>query len=60
MQFPDSGTYVVPDGLSTLQIDLRDSGIYVEPHVLMQHQERIAPRVSAGTYVRRGKRPAPG
>ncbi len=39
MRFPDSGVYVIPDGLSTLRIDLGDdSGTYVEPNVWMQHQ----------------------
>lgn len=39
MRFPESGVYVIPDGLSTLRIDLDDdSGIYVEPNVWMQHQ----------------------
>ncbi len=39
MLFPDSGTYVIPDGLNTLQIDLSDdSGIYVEPNVWVQHR----------------------
>ncbi len=39
MRFPDSGAYVIPDGLSTLQIDLGDdTGTYVEPNVWMQHQ----------------------
>lgn len=39
MRFPDSGVYVIPDGLSTLRIDSdNDIGIYVEPNVWMQHQ----------------------
>jgi GNAT superfamily N-acetyltransferase len=38
MRFPDSGTYVIPGGLSTLQIDLGDDrGIYIEPNVWMEH-----------------------
>ena len=39
MLFPDSGEYVIPDGLSTLRID-RDTekGVYVEPNVWMRHQ----------------------
>jgi hypothetical protein len=39
MAFPDSGDYVIPDGLSTLHIDRdNDHGIYIEPNVWMQHQ----------------------
>lgn len=39
MRFPDSGVYVIPDGLSTLRIEIDDdSGVYVEPNVWMQHQ----------------------
>lgn len=39
MCFPDSGTYVIPDGLSTLQIDVdNDRGVYVEPNVWLQHR----------------------
>lgn len=35
---PESGTYVIPDGLAVLQVDVEaDSGIYVEPNVWMQH-----------------------
>lgn len=38
MAFPASGTYVIPDGLATLDIDrLRDIGCYWEPNVWMQH-----------------------
>jgi GNAT superfamily N-acetyltransferase len=38
MVFPDSGEYVIPDGLSTLRIDReRDEGVYVEPNVWLQH-----------------------
>ena len=39
MRLPDTGDYVIPDGLSTLHVD-RDSdrGIYIEPNVWMQHQ----------------------
>lgn len=39
MRLPASGVYVIPDGLSTLRIDLDDdSGVYVEPNVWMQHR----------------------
>ena len=38
MAFPDSGDYVIPDGLSTLHIDREaDQGIYIEPNVWIQH-----------------------
>ncbi len=37
--FPDSGDYVIPDGLSTLHIDFdADLGKYVEPSIWVQHQ----------------------
>jgi len=36
--FPDTGRYVIPDGLSTLHIDkAADVGTYIEPNVWMQH-----------------------
>jgi GNAT superfamily N-acetyltransferase len=39
MAFPDSGDYVIPDGLSTLRIDREaDQGVYIEPNVWLQHQ----------------------
>lgn len=39
MRFPESGLYVIPDGLSALRIDLGDdSGTYIEPNVWMQHR----------------------
>ncbi|MFJ8579415.1 hypothetical protein [Micromonospora sp. NPDC093277] len=39
MAFPDSGDYVIPDGLSTLHIDREaDQGLYVEPNVWLRHQ----------------------
>ena len=39
MPFPDSGDYVILDGLSTLRIDRdNDQGTYGEPNVWMQHQ----------------------
>lgn len=43
MPFPDSGDYVIPEGLSTLHIDRAgDRGLYVEPNVWMQHRT-VAP-----------------
>jgi GNAT superfamily N-acetyltransferase len=39
MAFPDSGDYVIPDGLSTLHIDREaDQGVYIEPNVWLQHR----------------------
>jgi GNAT superfamily N-acetyltransferase len=39
LTFPDSGDYVIPDGLSTLRIDRdRDGGIYHEPGVWLRHR----------------------
>jgi GNAT superfamily N-acetyltransferase len=39
MVFPGSGEYVIPDGLSTLHIDLdHDLGAYTEPNVWMRHR----------------------
>jgi GNAT superfamily N-acetyltransferase len=36
--FPDSGDYVIPQGLSLLHIDrTADEGTYVEPNIWMQH-----------------------
>lgn len=36
--FLDSGNYVIPDGLSLLNIDrARDEGRYIEPNIWMQH-----------------------
>jgi hypothetical protein len=38
MLFPASGTYVIPDGLTTLAIDrTADTGLYREPNIWMQH-----------------------
>jgi hypothetical protein len=35
---PESGEYVIPEGLAVLTIDReRDLGIYVEPNVWLQH-----------------------
>jgi GNAT superfamily N-acetyltransferase len=39
MQFPDTGSYVVPGALVPVQIDReRDEGLYVEPNVWMVHR----------------------
>ena len=39
MVFPESGDYVIPDGLSTLRVDYAaDEGVYVEPNVWVQHR----------------------
>jgi GNAT superfamily N-acetyltransferase len=39
LALPDSGDYVIPDGLSTLHIDRdADRGTYVEPGIWVQHQ----------------------
>jgi hypothetical protein len=39
MAFPDSGDYIIPDGLNTLRIDRgTNQGCYVEPNVWVQHQ----------------------
>jgi len=39
MVFPDSGDYVIPDGLALLRIDRdADQGTYVEPNVWVQHR----------------------
>ena len=39
MPFPESGEYVFPDGLATLEIDReRDAGRYWEPNVWMVHE----------------------
>lgn len=39
MKFPESGEYVIPNGLSTLIIDAtQDIGRYVEPNVWMRHR----------------------
>lgn len=38
MKFPETGEYVIPDGMSLLKIDREaDSGIYIEPNVWVQH-----------------------
>lgn len=39
LSFPASGKYVIPDGLSVVEIDRQaDLGTYVEPNVWMRHQ----------------------
>jgi GNAT superfamily N-acetyltransferase len=41
MAFPESGPYVVPGALSTIEIDReRDEGVYLEPNVWMVHRPR--------------------
>ena len=43
--FPESGTYVIDGGLSTLTIETEnDQGIYQEPGVWVQHRSRRAAR----------------
>lgn len=38
MAFPETGDYVIPDGLSLLRLaHSADQGIYVEPNIWMQH-----------------------
>ncbi|MFD6491716.1 hypothetical protein ACFV99_05095 [Streptomyces sp. NPDC059944] len=38
MMFPEAGDYVIPEGLSLLQVDRSaDQGTYVEPNIWMQH-----------------------
>jgi hypothetical protein len=38
MPFPSTGTYTIPDGLTTLEIDREaDTGIYVEPNIWVRH-----------------------
>jgi hypothetical protein len=38
MALPDSGDYVIPDGLSVLTVDrAADRGSYVEPNVWLRH-----------------------
>jgi hypothetical protein len=38
MPLPESGSYVVPDGLAPLSVDReRDEAVYVEPGVWMLH-----------------------
>lgn len=36
---PDSGEYVIPDGLSTLHVDRdADTGVYIEPNIWVRHR----------------------
>jgi hypothetical protein len=38
LALPSSGSYVIPDGLTVLEIDhSTDSGIYREPNIWMRH-----------------------
>lgn len=38
MTFPETGEYVIPDGMSLLKIDREaDTGIYIEPNVWVRH-----------------------
>ena len=38
MLFPSTGTYTIPDGLTTLDIDRdADTGIYIEPNIWLRH-----------------------
>jgi hypothetical protein len=37
MRFPESGTYIVPGALTTVEIE-NDFGRYVEPNVWMLHK----------------------
>jgi hypothetical protein len=42
MAFPESGDYVIPEGLATVEIDrMHDLGVYWEPNVWMLHE--VAP-----------------
>ncbi|MFC8362841.1 hypothetical protein ACFUIY_23585 [Streptomyces griseorubiginosus] len=39
LALPDSGDYVIPDGLSVLRVDRdADPGLYREPNVWMRHR----------------------
>ena len=43
MEFPDTGTYVVPGALVPVEIDReRDEGLYVKPNVWMVHSPPLA------------------
>ncbi|MGG0937669.1 hypothetical protein ABHN11_16440 [Brevibacillus centrosporus] len=38
MRFPESGTYMIPDALTPVQIDVeKDEALYIEPNIWMQH-----------------------
>ncbi|GAA1396497.1 50S ribosomal protein L36 [Catellatospora coxensis] len=39
LALPDTGDYVIPEGLSTLRVDREaDTGVYAEPNVWVQHR----------------------
>jgi hypothetical protein len=39
LAMPSSGQYIIPEGLSVLNIDReKDLGTYVEPNIWMQHR----------------------
>lgn len=39
LALPESGEYVIPDGLSVLRVDREgDVGVYEEPNVWMRHR----------------------
>ncbi|MFY1689255.1 hypothetical protein [Plantactinospora sp. WMMB782] len=39
LEFPESGDFVIPDGLATLRVELAaDQGSYAEPNVWVQHR----------------------
>lgn len=43
MEFPESGSYVVPGGLTPVEIDRKwDRGVYEDPNVWMRHDLRAA------------------
>jgi hypothetical protein len=38
LALPSSGTYVIPDGLTVLEVDREaDQGIYREPNIWLRH-----------------------
>ena len=39
LALPATGTYVIPDGLTTLAVDrAADTGLYIEPNIWMRHR----------------------
>lgn len=43
MEFPESGTYVIPEGLAPVEVDREaDIGLYWEPNVWMRHAVDVA------------------
>jgi hypothetical protein len=41
MKFPQSGEYVIPGALSSIEINVkRDEGLYIEPNVWIVHEVR--------------------